>query len=228
MLDWAGLLWLTVTATEAALAQLNALLNEYNTFKRHTGTNQQDADAAKMVYRLQAAIERLTPPSSSYRQDLDRSRGVRYYKSTGRMVGVAAIAAALRDDIAAGWLSSVIGLAHADTYADYLTMADGLAVQHYKDAAAVIAGTSLEVHLKALATKEGIDLQATSGAPKKVGIVNDELKREGVYSALEHKQVIAWLAIRNSAAHGTYGDYDEAAVKALIEGVGNFAVKYPA
>jgi len=217
-----------VTATEVALAQLNTLLDEYNTFKHNTGTTQQNADAAKMAYRLQAAIERLTPPSSSYRQDLDRSRGTRYHNSVARMVGVAAIAGALRDDIAAGWLSSVIELAHADTYADYLAMADGLAVQHYKDAAAVIAGTSLEVHLKALAAKESIDLQAPNGTPKRASILNDELKREGVYSALEHKQIIAWLAIRNSAAHGTYADYDEAAVKSLIEGVGNFAVRYPA
>jgi hypothetical protein len=81
---------------------------------------------------------------------------------------------------------------------------------------------------EALAAKERIDLQLRSGAPKKASILNDELKREGAYSALEHKQVIAWLAIRNSAAHGTYGDCDEAAVKTLIEGVGNFAVKYPA
>lgn len=217
-----------MTAAEAALAQLNTLLDEYNTFKRRSDTSQQDADAAKMVYRLQAAIERLTTASSSYRKDLDHIRGMRYPNSMARMIRVAPIAAALRDDIAAGWLSSVIELAHAGTYADYLAMADGLVIQHYKDAAAVIAGTSLEVHLKALATKEGIDLQTPSGAPKKAGILNDELKRQSVYSALEHKQIIAWMAIRNSAAHGTYGDYDEAVVKALIEGVGKFAVKYPA
>jgi hypothetical protein len=71
-----ALRWPTVTATKAALAQLNTLLDECNTFKRHTGTNQQNLDADKMTYRLQAAIERLTPPSSSYRQDLDRSRGL--------------------------------------------------------------------------------------------------------------------------------------------------------
>jgi hypothetical protein len=50
----------------------------------------------------------------------------------------------------------------------------------------------------------------------------------GVYNALEHKRVTAWLAMRNSAAHGDYGDYDEAAVKALIIGVRDFAAKYPA
>jgi hypothetical protein len=58
--------------------------------------------------------------------------------------------------------------------------------------------------------------------------LNDDLKREGVYNALEHKQLMAWLAIRNSAAHGNYGDYDQVAVKGLVEGVGNFAIKYPA
>ena len=105
-----------MTATEAALAQLDTLLNEYNTFKRHTGTSQQNADAAKVAFLLQAAIERLTPPSSSYRQDLDRSRAARHATSVGRMIAVATIAGALRDDIAAGWLSSVIELAHADTY----------------------------------------------------------------------------------------------------------------
>jgi hypothetical protein len=219
-----------VTAAETALAQLDALLSEYNAFGRrtHSTTQQKDADATKMAFRLQAAIERLTPPSSSYRQDLDRSRAARYYSSVSRMIAVATIAGALRDDIAAGWLTSIIELAHADTYSDYLSMADGLAVQHYKDAAAVIAGTSLEVHLKALAIKESIGLQAASGVPKKASALNDELKREGVYSALEHKQVLAWLAVRNSAAHGNYDDYDEPTVKALIEGVGNFAVKHPA
>lgn len=66
------------------------------------------------------------------------------------------------------------------------------------------------------------------GGPKKMDAVNAELKAVGVYNAIEQKQVTAWLGIRNSAAHGDYGHYDEAAVKGLIEGVSNFAVKYPA
>jgi DNA-binding transcriptional MocR family regulator len=138
------------------------------------------------------------------------------------------IATALRDDIQAGWLTSMVELAHADTYADYLGMAEGLVSQGYKDAAAVIAGTSLEVHLKALASKHDIDLQMPNGRQKMASGLNDDLKRQDVYKALEHKQVTAWLAIRNSAAHGDYDDYDEAAVKGLIEGVRNFAIRHPA
>ena len=57
---------------------------------------------------------------------------------------LAGIAAALRDDIQAGWLESVIELAHADTYEGYLEVAEGLVSQGYKDAAAVIAGSAPE------------------------------------------------------------------------------------
>ena len=136
--------------------------------------------------------------------------------SATRLAELAATARALRDDIADGWLSSVTELAHADTYAGYLEMAEGLQSQGYKDAAAVIAGTSLEVHLKALATKHGLGLQAPNGGPKKMDAVNAELKAAGIYNAIEHKQMTAWLGIRNSAAHGNYGDYDEAAVRGLV------------
>ena len=57
-----------------------------------------------------------------------------------------------------------------------------------------------------------------------------ERRTEGasIYNGLEAKQVTAWLAIRNAAAHGDYGDYDQAAVEGMVEGVGNFTSKYPA
>jgi hypothetical protein len=181
-----------------------------------------------LVNRLDAALDRLTVPGSAYRRDLDRERKYNYVHARDELLGLVNIARALRDDIAAGWLESVIELAHADTYAGYLEMAEGLQGQGYKDAAAVIAGTSLEVHLRSLASKNGIDLQAVNGSPKKADTINADLKRESVYGALEQKQVTAWLHLRNSAAHGKYGEYTDADVKQLIEGVGNFAIKYPA
>jgi hypothetical protein len=61
--------------------------------------------------------------------------------------GLAPIATTLRDDIAAGWLTTMVELAHADTYAGYLEMAEGLHGRGFKDAAAVIAGTSLEIQV---------------------------------------------------------------------------------
>ncbi|KUN81177.1 hypothetical protein [Streptomyces griseoruber] len=44
--------------------------------------------------------------------------------------------------------SATVELVHADTHSDYSQRADGLLAQGYKDAAAVITGTSLEVHVR--------------------------------------------------------------------------------
>lgn len=215
-----------MTATDEALAQLDALLSEYESH-RVQQPRPDSAGTLMLIQRFLAAIDRLTVPTSTYAQAAARQAGAKTY-SLSRLIELAAVVTALREDINSGWMASVTELAHADTYAEYLEMAEGLSGQGYKDAAAVIAGTSLEVCLKALATKHGVSLQLPSGAPKKMDAVNAELKAAGVYNALEHKQVTAWLGIRNSAAHGDYGDYDDAAVKAMVEGVGGFAGKYPA
>jgi hypothetical protein len=201
-----------VTAKDEALDQLNTLLAEYDKLKQEQSGLMSLASALPLIQRLLAAIHRLAAPNSTYAHTAARQADSKA-GSLARLGELAAAATALRDDIAAGWLTE---------------MAEGLQSQGYKDAAAVIAGTSLEVHLKALAAKHGLTLQAPNGGPKKMDLVNAELKAAGVYNAIEHKQVMAWLGIRNSAAHGNFGDYDQAAVQGLIEGVGNFAVKYPA
>jgi hypothetical protein len=218
-----------MTATQTAVDQLNGLLRQRDELaKRSQYDDLSDLKPQIRVLanRIQSAVDRLTVPTSTHARAADRQRT--NDNAAHRLAELVGIATALRDDIQAGWLTSVVELIHADTYADYLEMAQGLVGQGYKDPAAVIAGTSFEVHLKALATKHGVSLQLPSGAPKKMDAVNAELKAAGVYNAIEHKQVTAWLALRNSAAHGDYGDYDDAAVKGLIEGVGNFAVRHPA
>jgi hypothetical protein len=216
-----------VTATDKALDQLDTLLAEYDKLRDQQTLVSNQAPNRALIQRLLAAIQRLTVPTSTYAHTAALQADSKVHSAT-RLGELVATAKALREDIAAGWLTSVVELAHADTYAGYLEMAEGLHGQGYKDAAAVIAGTSLEVHLKALATKHGLSLQAPNGSPKKMGAVNDGLKAAGVYNAIEHKQVMTWLGIRNSAAHGDYGEYDEPTVKGLVEGVGIFAVRYPA
>jgi hypothetical protein len=218
-----------MTATDEALRQLSELLAQRDDLARraqHPDLSDLDSEIRVLATRLQSAIDWLTVPTSAHARAAEQVRD--HDQTAYKLRVLVGIATALRDDIASGWVTSLVELAHADTYAGYLEMTEGLVGQGYKDAAAVIAGTSLEVHLKALATKHGIDLQTATGRPKMATALNDDLKREGIYNALEHKQVMAWLAIRNSAAHGNYGDYDHAAVKGLVEVVGNFAIKYPA
>jgi hypothetical protein len=220
---------LTVITAQDALAQLNALIAERDTLakrSRYDDLSDLKFEIRALGTRIQAAIDRLTVPTSTHAREAERQRDNE--QPAFRLIELVGIATALRDDIAAGWLESVAEVVRADTYNDYLEMADGLLGQRYKDAAAVIAGTSLEVHMKSLATKHGVSLQAASGSPKTADALNSDLKKAGVYSTLEQKQVTAWQHLRNLAAHGDYGAYTYTDVRQLIDGARNFAAKYPA
>jgi hypothetical protein len=119
-----------------------------------------------------------------------------------------AIIAAVKEEILGGWLSSTRGLIAGEVFSDFLEMAQHLWDEGYKDAAAVIAGSSLEGHLKRLCESPGIDLQWKNSkgdlVPKKADALNAELTKAGVYDKTEQKQVTAWLAVLNHAAHGEY------------------------
>jgi hypothetical protein len=133
----------------------------------------------------------------------------------------------LLHDIRGGFLKSLEELIHGDLFSDFLEMADHLTSSGYKDAAAVIAGSTLEAHLKQLCVRHSISVDS-SGKPKKVDLINSELAAANAYSKLDQKNVTAWLGFRNDAAHGNYGAYDKAQVALLIDGIRHFITKLPA
>ncbi|MEU3084482.1 hypothetical protein ABZ697_29745 [Streptomyces albidoflavus] len=182
------------------------------------------AEAEVTANRLETAVTRLTMKGSVYVEQIQRGRG---RDTKNRLRHNQQVATTLRDDLHAGWTETVVELVHADTYSDYLEMADGLLTKGYKDAAAVITGTSLEVHVRALCVKNGVTT-AVTGKPKKADTMNADLKKAGVYDGLRQKQIMAWMGLRNSAAHGDYGDYDKDDVRQFIDGVQAFMMKYPA
>jgi hypothetical protein len=88
--------------------------------------------------------------------------------------------------------------------------------------ASPIAGSSLEAHLRRLATASGIPLEATNpkgdAVPKKAETLNAELAKAGVHDKNQQKQVTAWLGIRNDAAHGHYDRVRTDVVELMIQG----------
>lgn len=46
-----------------------------------------------------------------------------------------------------------------------------------------------------------------------------------VYSAIDQKQVTAWLGLRNEAAHGHYDQYTTQQVEQLLSGVISFVAR---
>jgi hypothetical protein len=117
-------------------------------------------------------------------------------------------------------------------FEDLNEMAKHLLHEGYKDAAAVIAGSSLESHLHQLSNKYGVQVDhvAPDGASKhkKADQLNQELRKKSVYALFDQKQITAWLDLRNNAAHGNYSAYDEQQVAKLIEWVEDFISKNPA
>ncbi|MFF5891244.1 hypothetical protein ACFY72_21055 [Streptomyces globisporus] len=200
--------------------QLDKLIEQYG------ASAEKKAGMQLAVNRLEAAIDRIALPGSTYVRQLDIVRSA--FHSSNKAYVVSQIAQALRDDLDAGWTSSVVELVHADTHSDYLEMAESLLDAKYKDPAAVIAGTALEVHVRALCVKHGVAVERPDGSPKKADTMNADLKKEGVYGTLQQKQLTAWMDLRNKAAHGNWPEYDQHQVRLLVDGVRAFMLKYPA
>jgi hypothetical protein len=142
-----------------------------------------------------------------------------------------AILAAIRGEIAGGWLSSVRALVAAEIFADFLEMAAHLLASGYKDAAAVMIGSTLEEHLRRLAVSAGIDVNREvdgTPTPKKAELLNSELAKANVYSKLDQKAVTAWLDLRNKAAHGHYEAYQRGQVELMLQAVTDFMIRVPA
>jgi len=213
-------------AIEDMVKQLSELLDKAGAVlsKRTVQGVGNEAEAGVLANRMEAAVARLTMPGSVYRDQLKRGSGFTDYARLGHHTKVVF---SLREDLNAGWTETVVELVHADTYSNYLEMADALLSKGYKDAAAVITGTSLEVHVRALCVKNNVTT-AVAGKPKKADTMNADLKKAGVYDGLQQKKVMTWMDLRNKAAHGDYAAYDKDEVRQFIDGVQAFMMKYPA
>jgi hypothetical protein len=139
---------------------------------------------------------------------------------------------ALRDDIKQGYIQTLAELVHGEIFADFLEMAQHLVDSNYKDAAAVICGSTLESHIRKLCLKNGIALEEVGKdgglKPKKADLLNAELAKAQAYSLIDQKSITAWLDLRNKAAHGNYGQYSADQVVLFISGVRDFIARNPA
>lgn len=137
----------------------------------------------------------------------------------------------IRKDVDEGWLENIKGIVSAELFSDFLEMAEHLLEENYKDPAAVIIGSVLEENLRELCVRNGIAITTTDPnngtvRPHKAETMNIDLYKHGIYNGLVQKSVTAWLALRNNAAHGKYGEYDLPQVRNLLQSVRDFIIKY--
>ena len=217
-------------------AQLRGVITQYDSLR--SGSKYPDgsdviSETQIMILhtRCITVVERSSGLNSTYSKEIKRisaearpTRNV-MYRNVVKEIGVVK---ALLFDIKNGHIKTIEEVIHGDVFSDFLEMSAYLLEQKYKDPAAVMAGSTLEVHLRKLCNKNNIDTLKSDGKPKKVDLLNAELAKAGVYTKLYQKNITAWLGLRNNAAHGEYDEYTKEQVGIIIDGVRDFITRHPA
>jgi hypothetical protein len=209
------------------IEQLDKIISAYEQMKAQSQHNDlsdlSKSDRQSLVSRSIASIHRISGVNSTYSHEIERilKQLPAIHKHTSSIIG---IVKALKEDINFGYTQSLVEIVHSEIFSDFLEMSTHLNQNGYKDAAAVLSGSTLESHLKELASKNGIPIE-NNGKPIKVNKINADLSKENVYGLLDQKNVTAWLDLRNKAAHGNYGDYTKEQVELLISGIQNFITR---
>ena len=210
-------------------AQIDLMLGEFEKAKRasphHDLSGGLASDQMRTIYtRMRAAIERLAPVGSSYLRDAEQVEG-----HDGKIIiAYAGILRAIKDDYTAGYLQTVEDLIQAGVFENFLEMADELLLKKYKDASAVIAGTTLEEHIRKLANNANISTLDAKLKKRKFDELAVDLVKVNVFSETQRKILTAWYGIRNDAAHGNYANVIEGDVKNMIQGIREFMIRVPA
>lgn len=215
--------------TNLFIQQLDSIIETYNDMRKREG---QDAFTSLLLVEIQAlisksiaAIHRISGVSSTY--SLEVNRLLKLHPTAFHATVIVGIVKSLRDDLTAGYIQTLTEIVHSEVFSDFIEMAIHLLNNGYKDAAAVIVGSTLESHLKKLAFKNGIALE-NNGRSVKAESLNQEMAKSNVYTLLDQKNVTAWLDLRNKAAHGNYSEYNNEQVKLLIASVQDFMTRHQA
>lgn len=125
-------------------------------------------------------------------------------------------AAALASDLEFGLIPDLPTRIRSEVEGDLLAQGLRLLDEHLKDPAAMLIGAVLEDALRQLCRKHGVP------EADRISIMNDALRKAGVYGLPQAQHVTAWAAIRNKADHGHFGEYTEPEVRVMHQGVSGF------
>lgn len=183
-------------------------------------------EIASVITKSKAAIARIVGDSSEYYKDTEAILKRTNINDGNKLRHIIGTIQALKGDLENDYLKSFSDIIQSEVFSDYLEMAEHLLKEGYKDPAAVLVGSTLEVHLRELCISFEIEIEFTNSkgklTPKKADLMNSDLAKAGAYSSAYQKQIIAWLGIRNSAAHGKYSEYAKEEVSLMLQGIRQF------
>jgi hypothetical protein len=92
----------------------------------------------------------------------------------------------------------------------------------YFVAAVVLAGSTLEEHLRKLSQKHNLPVVDS------IDKMNQALRQKGVYPQSTWRSISSWYDLRTDAAHGKQRTYSHQEVQNMISGVRDVINRYPA
>ena len=165
--------------------------------------------------RVIAFLKRTLGPTDTYAQSFAEETADPYHSARAKGV---AILTNLRADVESGYMASYyLGVA-GEVVTDLLDLAAWALTEGSKEAAAILGGSGLELGLRRVAVARDVDINRVRG----IDDINAALADAGVYNTLRRSQVDAWRVLRNHAIHGQHGEYGDAEVRLMIEGVRAF------
>ena len=217
--------------TNTYLEQIETVIEKYRDLVKSPTPGKNKLENERIITLCRAVVHRITGPGEPYASQLSDLLHTKKADSIliPRMIG---LVQALQADLRAGYFKTAAELIHGAVFGDFLEMADHLLENGYKDAAAVVVGSTLEAHLRQLCQKFGVAIEAGDNKgnlrQKKADRMNSDLAAASAYSKPDQKHITAWLALRNKAAHGEYDKYSPEQVALLSQSVRDFISRNPA
>ncbi len=195
-------------------------------YKEDLSGNVTQQEVSLCITRSKAAVARISGIKSEYYKDIESVLDRTNIHDGRKLLRIMGIVVALRIDLDNGYLKSISEIIQSEVFSDYLEMAEHLLQEGYKDPSAVLIGSTLEVHLRELCIANDVSTELLNNKEKliakKADVMNADLAKLNVYSGAYQKQIIAWLGIRNSAAHGKYDEYSTEEIKLMLQGIRQF------
>lgn len=217
-----------------ALSQIAAIERDYANLRKKLrylefgGTIQPD-EYAEFNARCLGFVDRVTSRHDAYYVQVMRELERHPMTSDELATTLYGIVQSLKHHIEASGLSTFREYEHAVLYELLLAEAEQLLDEGRKDAAAVLVGGVVVVHLWQLADKHDVVTPAAEVAtgPASPERLNDALA-QSVYGRVEHQRIASWLTIWQRATQLAYGAYDHGHVMLAVQAIRAFLSQFPA
>jgi hypothetical protein len=177
-----------------------------------------------------AVLDQVVPGSSLLRKTVDSLHTLG--SEPTKIEFLVGFLRSVRKELETGSLDALAMQIEAEVLSDYLEQASAVLSGSRDEpnhiAAAVIAGASLERSLRTLCDAQSPAEPTANdrGAPLGMNALIDSLKKRGVFNELQAKELRAWAALRNYAAHGNFSEFTRDQVESMVAGVLRFVTEH--